>query len=398
MKYLLVYLNENNVSLYLANFHEKTSKIFEIKCIKNIVLKNNNNDINLLQNAFSELKIKNNLKTILILPIGFESLKNEIGIQQLNNKNKKIFEAVCQNIVNNNVNETNLTSYVYFAESATNLLVRFLDIKTNQKAITLLNFLQQRKQTLFGIYTLSDAISYLKKQPQQNSFFCIVNGNYFDEANQIIYEILIIKNHFLFVRKMNFMQLSRQEKDCLSWLKNDLKKMIDLLKLNQSYNDELPIIQIGLNKLLTSNLHSNNEYSDYKIQIPENILNSIHLISNYQKYNDNKTELLNDLFTNILILHTQKNRRNENYLPKNIYIKNKFWKYANINRFFALLILFFAIIISNFIVQDYLNFKISRIVNYDLQNIEIIHRLAENLRQVDDENSKKNIQNLVENE
>ena len=40
------------------------------------------------------------------------------------------------------------------------------------------------------------------------------------------------------------MQLSRQEKDCLSWLKNDLKKMIDLLKLNQSYNDELPIIQI----------------------------------------------------------------------------------------------------------------------------------------------------------
>ena len=42
MKYLLVYLNENNVSLYLANFHEKTSKIFEIKCIKNIVLKNNN--------------------------------------------------------------------------------------------------------------------------------------------------------------------------------------------------------------------------------------------------------------------------------------------------------------------------------------------------------------------
>ena len=94
MKYLLVYLNENNVSLYLANFHEKTSKIFEIKCIKNIVLKNNNNDINLLQNAFSELKIKNNLKTILILPIGFESLKNEIGIQQLNNKNKKIFEAV----------------------------------------------------------------------------------------------------------------------------------------------------------------------------------------------------------------------------------------------------------------------------------------------------------------
>ena len=197
---------------------------------------------------------------------------------------------------------------------------------------------------------------------------------------------------------MNFMQLSRQEKDCLSWLKNDLKKMIDLLKLNQSYNDELPIIQIGLNKLLTSNLHSNNEYSDYKIQIPENVLNSIHLISNYQKYNDNKTELLNDLFTNILILHTQKNRRNENYLPKNIYIKNKFWKYANINRFFALLILFFAIIISNFIVQDYLNFKISRIVNYDLQNIEIIHRLAENLRQVDDENSKKNIQNLVENE
>ena len=194
------------------------------------------------------------------------------------------------------------------------------------------------------------------------------------------------------------MQLSRQEKDCLSWLKNDLKKMIDLLKLNQSYNDELPIIQIGLNKLLTSNLHSNNEYSDYKIQIPENVLNSIHLISNYQKYNDNKTELLNDLFTNILILHTQKNRRNENYLPKNIYIKNKFWKYANINRFFALLILFFAIIISNFIVQDYLNFKISRIVNYDLQNIEIIHRLAENLRQVDDENSKKNIQNLVENE
>ena len=99
-----------------------------------------------------------------------------------------------------------------------------------------------------------------------------------------------------------------------------------------------------------------------------------------------------------MILHTQKNRRNENYLPKNIYIKNKFWKYANINRFFALLILFFAIIISNFIVQDYLNFKISRIVNYDLQNIEIIHRLAENLRQVDDENSKKNIQNLVENE
>ena len=149
---------------------------------------------------------------------------------------------------------------------------------------------------------------------------------------------------------------------------------------------------------MTSNLHSNNEYSDYKIQIPENVLNSIHLISNYQKYNDNKTELLNDLFTNILILHTQKNRRNENYLPKNIYIKNKFWKYANINRFFALLILFFAIIISNFIVQDYLNFKISRIVNYDLQNIEIIHRLAENLRQVDDENSKKNIQNLVENE
>ena len=51
-----------------------------------------------------------------------------------------------------------------------------------------------------------NAISYLKKQPQQNSFFCIVNGNYFDEANQIIYEILIIKNHFLFVRKMNFMQ------------------------------------------------------------------------------------------------------------------------------------------------------------------------------------------------
>ena len=117
---------------------------------------------------------------------------------------------------------------------------------------------------------------------------------------------------------MNFMQLSRQEKDCLSWLKNDLKKMIDLLKLNQSYNNELPIIQIGLNKLLTSNLHSNNEYSDYKIQIPENVLNSIHLISNYQKYNDNKTELLNDLFTNILILHTQKNRRNENYMPKNI--------------------------------------------------------------------------------
>lgn len=395
MKNLLVYFNENNISLYLTNFHEKSLKFFEIKCIKKLII-NNNLNIESLENTFNELKIKNSLETILIFPMGFENIKNEIDIKQLNSKDNKIFNAVCNNLINKNITETNLISYVYYAKTPTNLFVRFLDIKNNQNAITLLNFLQQRNQNLSGIYTLTDAISFLQKKQQQNTFLCVVNSNLFTEKNNFICEIFVVENHILYIRKINLLQLSQHTNDSLTWLKSDSKKIVDWLKFYDT-NTEIPLIQIGLNKLLTTTdfngLNNHNNHTNYNIKLPENILNSLHLIP---KYNCNEDDLLNDLFANILILHTQKNRNNENYLPNSIYKQNKFWKYANLYRNFALLLLFFAIIISNFIVYDYFNFQNSNIVNYDLKNIEIIHKLAQNLLDIDSENSKKNIANLVE--